>query len=139
MPEHPTDDEQEVQSITEAAHERGADGKPMAVTEEVEFHGSTWEVDIYPATTGERNEWIQRLEGEDEELSEEVTEELLDEFAVPDPSDFGGAESWSDVRPVITDAIGNAILARMFDAGDPDEFAQSLADLAEESVEGNES
>lgn len=124
-------------SITEAAHERDGDGELMAVTEEVEIHGQDYEVKIYPATTGQRNEWAQRLEDEPEELSDELTADLLDEFAAHGPEDFG-ADSWDDVRPAVTDALGNAVLARMFDAEDPDAFVEALEEAAAGATEGNQ-
>ncbi|WP_455448311.1 hypothetical protein [Natrinema thermotolerans] len=124
-------------SITEVAHERDSDGELMAVTEDVEVHGQEYEVEIYPATTGERNEWMQKLEGEDEDLSDELTAELLDEFAAHEPEDFG-TDEWSDVRPAITDALGNVILARMFDAEDSDAFVEALEEAAAGATEGNQ-
>lgn len=124
-------------TITEASHERDSDGDLMAVTETVEIHGQEYEAEIYPATTGQRNEWTQRLEDEDEELSDELTAELLDEFAAHEPDDFG-ADSWDDVRPAVTDALGNAILARMFDAEDTDEFIEALEEAAQGATEGNQ-
>jgi hypothetical protein len=123
-------------SITEVAHERGGDGELLAVTETIEIHGREYEAEIIPATTGQRNEWTQRLENEDAELSDELTAELLDEFADHDPSDFG-ANSWDDVRPAVTDALGNAILARMFDAEDTDEFVEALEEVGQGATEGN--
>jgi len=122
--------------ISEAAHERGSDGQLLSVTETVEIHGQEYEVEIEPATTGQRNEWRQRLEDEGEELSDEITSELLDEFAEHEPSDFG-ADSWDDVRPAIVDAIGNCILARIFDAEDVDQFTEALSEAAAEA-EGNQ-
>jgi len=67
---------------------------------------------------------VQPADDEDEELSDETTADLLDDFAVHNPEDFG-TDSWDDVRPAITDAIGNAILARIFDAGDVDAFTEA--------------
>jgi len=125
------------QSITEAAHERGGDGELLSVTDTVEIHDQEYEVEIIPATTGERNEWMQRLEDEDEELSDSTTADLLDDFAVHDPEDFD-ADSWDDVRPAITDAIGNQILARLFDTKDSDEFVEALEEVTEQATEGNQ-
>ena len=129
--------DESVQSITEAAHERGSEGQLLSVTDTVEIHDQEYEVEILPATTGERNEWMQRLEDEDEELSDSTTADLLDDFAVHDPEDFG-ADTWDDVRPAITDAIGNAILARIFDAGDVDAFTEALEEMSREATEGNQ-
>jgi len=120
------------QSITEAAHERGGDGELLSVTDTVEIHDQEYEVEIIPATTGERNEWMQRLEDEDEELSDSTTADLLDDFAVHDPEDFD-ADSWDDVRPAITDAIG-----KIFDAGDVDAFTEALEEMSQEATQGNQ-
>lgn len=117
-------------SITEAAHQRGSDGQLLPVDETVEIHDAEYEVQVIPATHGQRNEWMQRLDNEGADLSDDVTADLLDEFAAHEPADFG-AESWGDVRPAITDALGNVILARLFDAGDVDEFQQALSDVSE--------
>jgi len=123
-------------SIEEVAHERGSDGSLLPVTETLEIHGQEFEAKIIPATTGDRNEWKQRLEEEGEELSDEITSDLLDEFAGHDPEDFG-ADSWDDVRPAVTDALGSAVLARLFDAEDTDEFAEALTEAAAEA-QGNQ-
>lgn len=129
-------DENSTPSITEAAHERGGDGQVLAVTETVEIHGREYEVEVRPATTGERNEWVQRLESEGEEISDEATYELIKEFCALSPDDFG-AEDWSDVRPAVTDSIAEVILARLFDAEDVDEFSQALQEVAADATEGN--
>lgn len=133
----PETEQEEPQSITEAAHERGSEGELLSVTDTVEIHDQEYEVELVPATTGERNEWMQRLEDEDEELSDETTSDLLDDFACHEPGDFG-ADSWDEVRPAITDAIGNAILARIFDAGDVDAFTEALEEMSREATEGNQ-
>ncbi|WP_226479160.1 hypothetical protein [Natrinema amylolyticum] len=130
-------DQDTTPSITEASHERDSDGELLATTETVEIHDQAYEVEIYPATTGQRNEWTKRLEDEPEELSDELTAELLDEFAVHEPEDFG-ADSWDDVRPAVTDALGNAVLATLFDAGDPDVFVEALEEAAQGATEGNQ-
>lgn len=129
-------DENSTPSITEAAHERDGDGQILAVTETVEIHGKEYEVDVRPATTGERNEWTQRLESEGEEISDKTTHDLLDGFCEHTPDDFG-AEAWSDVRPAVTDAIAEVILARLFDAEDVDEFSEALQEVAADATEGN--
>lgn len=116
-------------SITEAAHQRGSDGQLLPVDETVEIHDEEYEVQVIPATHGQRNEWMKRLDNEGADLSDDVTADLLDEFAAHEPADFG-AESWGDVRPAITDALGNVILARLFDAGDVSEFQQALSDVS---------
>jgi len=123
-------------SIEEIAHDRGSDGDLLPVTETLEIHGQEFEAEIIPATTGDRNEWKQRLQDEGEELSDEITAELLDEFADHEPGDFG-ADSWDGVRPAVTDALGNAVLARMFDAENTDEFAEALSEAAAEA-QGNQ-
>ena len=132
-----TDTTDETPSITEVeTHERGSDGQPLPVTETVEIHSQEYTVEIIPATTGQRNEWTQRLENEGEELSEEVTSDLLDEFTNHTPGDFG-QESWSEVRPAVTDALSSAAMARLFDVEDTDEFSQALANAAAEA-QGNQ-
>lgn len=122
--------------ITTAAHDRGGDGQLLPVSRTVEVRGEEYDVDIYPATTGQRKEWINRLDDEDDELSEETEADLLDEFADYEPGDFNGAEAWADVRPGITDALGEAILAEIFDT-DQDEFTEALEQAVEEATGGN--
>lgn len=126
-------------SITDLAHDRGDDGELLPVTETVEIHGDEVDVEVHPATTGQRKEWVRRLRDHDDEaeLPDDVTYELLDEFAVHDPGDFGGAASWDDVRPAITDALAGVIMARLFDAEDTDEFVTALNDAVAEALEGN--
>jgi len=119
--------------LTEATHSRGSDGQLLPVTETVDIHGAEYEVRVKPATTGERNEWLQRLDDEGDELSAETTADLLDTFAGHDPADFG-ASSWDDVRPAITDALGETVLARLFDAEDTAAFREAL----EEAGQGNQ-
>jgi hypothetical protein len=113
--------------ITDLAHDRDADGELLPVTESVEIRGETYRVDIYPATTGERNEWLRRFEDESVEgLSDDTTDDLLSQFlAELTPADFG-ADSWTDVRPAVTSALSDAVMARLFDAGDADEFRAAL-------------
>jgi len=122
--------------ITELAHERDSDGELLPVTETVTVQGDEYDVDVYPATSGEQNEWRQRLENEaSEEVSEELTYELLDEFAAYDPGDFD-AEAWSEVRPAIVEALSSAAMSKIFDAGDPDAFVAELEDAAAASGTG---
>jgi len=123
-------------SITDLAHKRGDDGDLLPVSETVTVRGEgKAEVNIYPATTGQRNEWQDRLEDQADELDDEITADLLDEFAVPGPEDFG-AESWDDVRPAITDALGQAALAKIFDSP-TDSFSSALEERATEATAGN--
>lgn len=124
--------------ITAAAHKRDSDGEVLSVTETVDIHGDEYQVDVFPATRGQRNEWLQRLGDEDADLADDTTADLLDEFADHEPDDFG-AGSWDDVRPAITDAIGNVIMARLFDAEDTDAFIEELNDATQQAVEGNRS
>jgi len=132
----PDQQTEQPQPITEAAHERGSDGELLSVTETLEIHDQEFEAEIIPATTGDRNEWKQRLEDEGEELSDGITADLLDEFAAHEPSDFG-ADSWDGVRPMVTDALGSAVLARLFDAEDVDQFAETLQEVTAEA-QGNQ-
>jgi len=113
--------------ITDLAHDRDADGELLPVTESVEIRGETFDVDIYPATTGERNEWLRRFEDESVEgLSDDTTDDLLSQFlAELTPADFG-LDSWTDVRPAVTSALSDAVMARLFDADDADEFRAAL-------------
>lgn len=116
--------------ITELAHERDGDGSLLPVTETVTVQGDEYDVEVYPATSGQQNEWRHRLEDEaTEEVSEELTYELLDEFAAYDPDDFGVA-AWSEVRPAVVEALSSAAMAKIFDAGDPDAFVAELEDAA---------
>jgi hypothetical protein len=121
--------------ITDLAHERDSDGELLAVTEYVTVNGEEYEVDVFPATSGQQNEYRQRLEAEGaEEVSDELTYDLVDEFADYDPDDFG-ADEWDDVRPAIVEALSSAALAKVFDAGDPDEFVAELEQQG--AAEGN--
>lgn len=129
--------------ITDLAHKRGSDGELLPVTKTVEVRGEgDAEVEIYPAGSGQRNEWGRRLqkldeETEGEELDDETEAELLDEFAAYEPSDFNGAESWSDVRPAITDALANAIFAELFDT-EEDDFSEALESAMEDAAGNTE-
>lgn len=123
--------------LTDIAHERDDDGDLLPVTETVEIHGDEFDVDIYPATTGQRNEWLRRLEGAGEDLDDELTDDLLDEFVADyEPADFG-VDAWSDVRPAIVDNVTDAVMARLFDAGDSDEFRATLNEASPPGGEGN--
>jgi hypothetical protein len=119
--------------ITEAAHQRDSEGNLQPVTETVEVSGSEYQVGVKPPTTGERNEWLRRLDQQDEELTDEFVGELLSQFAEHAASDFG-AESWAGVRADITDSYAEVVLARLVGADDTDEFREALADAA---TEGN--
>jgi len=122
--------------ITELAHERDSDGDLLPVTETVTVQGDEYDVDVYPATSGEQNEWRHRLEEEaTEEVSDELTYELIEEFAVYEPADFG-AEAWADVRPAVVEALSSAAMAKIFDAGDPDAFVAELEDAAVDGGDG---
>lgn len=133
----PEDTHDTAASITDLAHKRDDDGALLPVTETVTVRGEgPAEVELYPATTGQRNEWQDRLQDQPEELPDDITAELLEEFAAYSPADFGEAETWDDVRPAITDALGNAVLARLFDAP-TDAFADALEERAAEATAGN--
>jgi len=127
--------ENDTPSITEIAHDRDSDGELLPVTETVEIHGSEYSVDVYPPTTGEQNEWLDRLDDAGEEIADETVSDLLDGFAVHDPEDFD-ADSWDDVRPAIVNTLADVILAKLFDAEDPDAFAEELEAAAQE-MQGN--
>ncbi len=118
------------------AHQRDGDGELLPVEKTVEVRGEgTAEIEVIPATTGQRNEWGRRLEDEPDQLGDEVGAELFDEFLPYSPDDFGGADSWSDIRPALSDALANAVFAALFDSGE-DDFSQALDD-AMESASGN--
>lgn len=120
-------------------HDRGSDGELLPVTETLEIHGDEFEAKIIPATTGQLNEWTQRLENEGRELSDEVTADLLDEFTPYEPTDFlKTADSWSDLRPAITNTLGDAVMARLFDVEDTDEFTSALQEASQQATQGNQ-
>jgi len=145
-------DDETPPSITDLAHERGDDGDPLPVErtakvrrskeaageDENEGRGEALvTVEVYPATSGQRNTWQRRLEEEGEELSGETEAELFDEFAAHEPTDFNDADAWADVRPAITDALGEVILAELFDVPQ-DQFFEALNDWsATAASEGN--
>jgi len=121
--------------ITDLAHERDSDGNLLPVTETVTVAGDEYEVEVYPATSGQQSEYRRRLEQQDgEDVSDDLAYELIDEFAVYDPSDFG-AGGWDGVRPAVVEALSSAALAKVFDAGDPDAFVAELEDAS--AAEGN--
>lgn len=132
--------------ITEAAHQRDGEGDLLPITKTVPVRGEgEMEVDVIPATSGQRREWMRRLQADaaddedadaSDELDDELEADLLDTFAAYDPEDFNGAESWNDVRPAITDALANAIFAELFDTGE-DDFEAALDDAMAEVTEGN--
>jgi len=144
--------DEDPQSITDLAHERGPDGEPLPVeriakVRRTEEHLGEDEsedrevievpVDVYPAGDGQRNLWKRRLEDEGVELSEETQEELFEKFAAVEPEDFNGAKTWADVRPKITDALGEVILAEIFDVPQ-DQFFKALDEWSGEAArEGN--
>jgi Mlc titration factor MtfA (ptsG expression regulator) len=125
-------------SITSLAHERGEDGDPLPVEREIEIEGrGTYTVEVYPATSGERNTWQRRLQEEGDELSSETEAELLDAFAAHEPAEFNGADTWMDVRPAVTDAVGEVIMAELFDVPE-DQFFEALDEWSGEAArEGN--
>lgn len=121
--------------ITEFAHERGADGELLPVEKAVEIHGEETTVEVYPATTGERNEWRRRLEEAPDELGTETEADLLDQFTVYDPAAFN-ASSWAEVRPAIVDALANAVFSELFDT-EEDDFSKVVEERMDD-VTGNE-
>lgn len=121
--------------ITELAHQRGSDGQLLPVEKTIQVRGEgEATVKVYPATTGQRNEWRQKLEAEGDEVPTELEGELLAEFLPYEPGDFGASE-WSELRPALVDALSNAIFAELFDTGD-DDFQQAVNERLE-SVTGN--
>lgn len=117
-------------SVTDLAHERGADGDLLPVTKTVEVRGEgEADVEVRPATAGQRNEWKRKLQDGDEELADDVRDDLFDEFLAYDPADFGGAESWDGIRPALEDALANAIFSELFDT---DDFEARVREAIEE-------
>lgn len=124
------------QSITDLAHERGEGGELLPVEKTVEVRGEgEARVDVYPATSGQRREWRRRLDDQDDELDDETQADLFDTFLTYEPGDFGGAESWDDIRPSLEDALANAIFAELFDV-EEDDFSEALEGAMAE-IEGN--
>jgi hypothetical protein len=123
--------------ITDLAHERDGDGDLLPVEKTIEVRGEgEADLKVIPATSGQRREWRQRLEDESDELGDETEAELFDEFLPYDPDDFGDAESWNDIRPALSDALGNAIFAELFDT-EEDDFEKALTEAMEDVTEGN--
>lgn len=119
--------------ITDLAHKRGSDGQLLPVEKQVNVRGQDEPVDVkvYPATTGQRREWQQKLKDASEELGDELEAELFEEFLPYEPTDFGRAQEWTDIRPALADALGNAIFAELFDT-DEDDFSEALTSAMEE-------
>lgn len=123
--------------ITDLAHERDGDGDLLPVEKTIEVRGEgEADLKVIPATSGQRREWRQRLEDESDELGDETEADLFDEFLPYDPDDFGDAESWNDIRPALSDALGNAIFAELFDT-EEDDFEKALTEAMEDVTEGN--
>jgi hypothetical protein len=123
--------------ITDLAHERDGDGELLPIEKTIEVRGEgEAEIEVIPGTSGQRREWRRRLEDAPDELADEAQADLFDEFLPYDPSDFGDAGSWDDIRPALTDAIGNAIFAELFDTGE-DDFEEALTEAMEDVTEGN--
>lgn len=123
--------------ITDLAHERDGDGDLLPVEKTIEVRGEgEADLKVIPATSGQRREWRQRLEDESDELADETEADLFDEFLPYDPDDFGDAESWNDIRPALSDALGNAIFAELFDT-EEDDFEKALTEAMEDVTEGN--
>lgn len=126
--------------ITELAHDRDGDGELLPVEKTVNVRGEgEADVEVYPATSGQRREWRRKLENDenDDELADETQIELFDTFLPYEPGEFGGADSWLDVRPALEDALANAIFSELFDV-EEDEFDEALKGAMRE-VEGNPS
>lgn len=123
--------------ITDLAHQRGQDGELLPVEKTVEVRGEgEATVEVFPATAGQRREWQRRLDNDEgDELSESLQTSLFDEFLPYEPSEFGNAETWFDIRPALEDALANAIFSELFDT-EHDDFSDALTE-AMESIEGN--
>jgi len=119
--------------ITEKAHERGSDGQLLPVENTVDVHGDETTVEVYPATAGQRREWIRRLDDEDEELNNDTQADLFDEFLPYEPGDFGGAGEWHEIRPAVEDALADAIFTELFDTGS-DDFAAAVEESMEDAM-----
>lgn len=124
------------EDITALAHKRDDDGELLPVEETIEVHGDEVSVDVYPATTGQANEWRRRLQDEPKDLDDEIVADLLGEFYDLEPADFGGASSWDDVRPAITEALAGLAMAKIFDADDVDAFADALQEASQNATGG---
>ena len=120
--------------ITEKAHERGSEGQLLPVEKTVDVHGDATAVEIYPATAGQRREWIHRLDDEGEELDDETQADLFDEFLPYEPADFGGAGEWHEIRPALEDALADAVFTELFDTGS-DDFAAALEESMDDAME----
>ena len=122
--------------ITDLAHQRGGEGQVLSVTKQINVRGEEEpvDVDIIPATSGQRREWQQKLDDWDDELAAEQEAELFEEFTNYKPADFNGAKTWDDVRPKIADALANAIFAEIFDT-EEDDFSEALDNAMGEVVE----
>lgn len=127
--------------ITEFAHERDGEGGLIPVEKTVAVRGEgEADVEVIPATSGQRRAWQRRLEDEAEELSDDAEADLFEEFLPYDPADFNNAESWNDIRPALSDALANAIFAELFDTESDDfsvELEQAIEEHAAEATEGN--
>lgn len=128
--------------ITDLAHQRDSDGALLPVEKTVAVRGEgEATVELYPATSGQRREWRRRFEADaesGEELDDDLQADLFDEFLPYEPSDFGDADAWSDIRPALEDALANAIFAELFDT-EQDEFGAALDEAMAEvqDAEGN--
>jgi hypothetical protein len=129
-----SNDTDEPIDITEKAHERGGEGQLLPVEKTVDVQGEETTVEVYPATAGQRREWVRRLDSEDDQLDNETQADLFDEFLPYEPADFGGASEWHKIRPALEDALGNAIFAELFDTRS-DDFAAAIEESMEEAME----
>jgi len=122
--------------ITDLAHTRDGDGQLLPVDRTIDVRGEgEATVEIIPATSGQANEWRQRLDGAGEDIDGELRDELFDEFLPYEPADFGGAESWADIRPALEDALGTVVLSEIFDV-DADAMDRALQEAMAEVEDG---
>lgn len=138
--EYRDDGDDEPADITDLAHQRGSDGQLLPVERTVTVRGEgEATLEVIPATTGQRNEWEQRLEDAGEEIDGELRADLFDEFLPYGPEDFG-CDEWADIRPALDDALGTAIFAEIFDVQTDNmdrALARAMDDVGGEAGEGN--
>jgi hypothetical protein len=129
---------EDIPEITTHAHDRGPDGKPLPITKTIDVRGEgKMKVEVRPGTDGERKYWTRRLEDVGDDVPDDLQAELFESFTPYDPNDFNGADEWSDVRPSLIDALGDAIFAELFDVG-TNKFDEALDQRIGELSEGNQ-
>jgi hypothetical protein len=128
---------EDIPEITEHAHDRGPDGKPLPITKIVDVRGKgKMEVEVRPGTDGEREYWIRQFEDVGDPIPDDLKIELFEVFTPYEPADFNGADEWEDIRPSVTDALADAITAEIFDTG-TNKFSEALDQRIGGLSEGN--